>query len=40
LVYMLAGQLGGSVAVERSTVTKFVVNFPLAGEGAGNCMSN
>lgn len=29
LVYMLAGQLGGAVAVERAPLTRFVVEFPL-----------
>jgi two-component sensor histidine kinase len=29
LVYMLAGQLGGEVAVQHSPLTKFVVRFPL-----------
>lgn len=29
LVYMLAGQLGGSVSVERSPLTSFVLDFPL-----------
>jgi two-component sensor histidine kinase len=30
LVYMLAGQLGGAVTVERSPLTRFQVNFPLS----------
>jgi len=29
LVYMLAGQLRGEVAVERKPLTRFVVRFPL-----------
>lgn len=29
LVYMLAGQLGGAVTVERSPLTRFAVRFPL-----------
>ena len=29
LVYMLAGQLGGAVTVERTPLTRFQVNFPL-----------
>ena len=29
LVYMLTGQLGGEVTVERSPLTRFVVRFPL-----------
>ena len=34
LVYMLAGQLGGSVTVERAPLTKFVVEFPLVPGGS------
>jgi two-component sensor histidine kinase len=30
LVYMLAGQLGGAVTVERAPLTRFVVRFPLS----------
>lgn len=29
LVYMLAGQLGGAVEIERSPLTRFVLRFPL-----------
>ena len=39
LVYMLAGQLGGAVTVERSTVTKFVVDFPLPDDCSATCQS-
>ena len=36
LVYMLAGQLGGTAAVERAPRTRFLVRFPLTCDNVAN----